>query len=151
MRKRTLQALAAVTLLAAPARAADTVYGVWLRDGHEEQMDFFDCGGALCAKGSLPMKDGSESPMVLRQAQKVGPNHWKGELFNPEDGKSYDGEIKFEPPGKLKLTGCLVGFLCGSESWTKLAPLPAPPPPLAPAPAPKHATESKDTKGSKEK
>ncbi|HXY58023.1 MAG TPA: DUF2147 domain-containing protein [Methylocystis sp.] len=148
MRKRTLPALAAIALLFAlltPTSGAETVYGVWLRDGHEEQMDFFDCNGALCAKGSLPMKDGSESPMILRQAQKVGPNHWKGELFNPENGKSYDGEIKFEPPSKLKLTGCLIGFLCGSESWTKIAPLPAP------APAPKRASEPKELKESKEK
>ena len=131
MRTRTLWAFAASTLVASPVFAADSIYGVWQRDGHEEKMDFFDCGGALCAKGSLPMKDGSESPMILRHAQKVAPNDWKGELYNPENSKTYSGEIKFEPPNRLRLTGCLIGFLCGSESWTKLGPLP---PPL---PAPK--------------
>jgi uncharacterized protein (DUF2147 family) len=108
--------------LASPAFAADSVYGVWLRDGHDEQMEFFDCAGALCAKGALPMKDGTESPMILRAAKKVAPNHWKGPLFNPEDGKTYNGEIKFETPDKLTLTGCLVGFLCMSEGWTKVGP-----------------------------
>jgi len=133
--KKSLAALAASALLAAPCCAAEAVYGVWSRDNHNEKMIFFDCNGALCSKGAEPKADGSEQPLILRQAKKIGPNHWKGEIFNPEDGKTYGGEIKFDPPDKLTLTGCLIAFLCQSESWTKTGPLPA----AAPAtPAEKH-------------
>lgn len=121
---RSLAALATVALATLPCCAADAIYGVWQRDNHPEKMLFFDCGGALCARGALPMRDGSESPMILRSAKKVGANLWRGDLFNPENGKTYTGEIKFEPPNKLTLTGCLIAFLCQSEPWTKIAPLP---------------------------
>jgi uncharacterized protein (DUF2147 family) len=124
MTLKCLARTAVFALLASPSCAADTVYGLWQRDNHEEQMFFFDCGGALCARGALPMRDGTESPMILRAAKKAGDNHWKGDLFNPENSKTYNGEIKFEPPNRLTLTGCLIAFLCQSETWTKLGPLP---------------------------
>jgi uncharacterized protein (DUF2147 family) len=133
----SLARIAALALAASPALAADSVYGTWLRDNHQEKMLFFDCGGALCARGALPMRDGSESPMILRSAKKIGDNRWKGELFNPENGKTYNGEIKFEPPNHLTLTGCLIAFLCQSETWTKIGPLPPSFSPQQPAPPPR--------------
>ncbi len=106
---------------ASPALASDSVYGIWSRDGHDEKMEFFDCGGALCAHGIIPMPDGSPQPLVLRHAKKIADNQWKGELFNPEDGKVYSGEIHYKAPSKLTLTGCMMSVLCQSETWTKIS------------------------------
>ncbi|WP_457795509.1 DUF2147 domain-containing protein [Methylocystis sp. S23] len=124
--------LSIVAALCAPGVAsAVEIYGVWVRDGHPtDKLEFFDCQGKLCAKGVLPMLDGSPPPLVLRHAAKTGPNSWKGDLFNPEDGKTYTGKIAYEAPNQLTLTGCLVAFLCQSETWTRIS---GPPKPAAPA------------------
>jgi uncharacterized protein (DUF2147 family) len=115
--------LIALTLLAAfPSQAMEPpVYGVWLRDGHDEKLEFYDCDGKLCAReDALTSAEGGPPEIVLRSAAKSGNNQWKGELFNPEDGKTYTGKIHYIPPNQLTLTGCLIAFLCQSETWTRL-------------------------------
>lgn len=129
----------------AAAGATETVFGVWSRDGHPEQLEFYDCAGKLCAKGTRPMLDGSPAPVVLRNAPKIASNQWKGDLFNPEDGKTYTGTITLDAANKMTLKGCLIAFLCKSETWTRV-PAKAPTAsaktpaaaqkPVAPAPAP---------------
>jgi uncharacterized protein (DUF2147 family) len=130
--------LVALALLAGgPSLAAEPpVYGVWLRDGHEERLEFYDCDGKLCAReDALTSVEGGPPQIVLRSAPKIGNNQWKGELFNPENGKSYTGKIHYNPPSQLTLTGCLIAFLCQSETWTRLDQPPVNSP-VAPAPAP---------------
>jgi uncharacterized protein (DUF2147 family) len=116
--------IVAATALAAPSicAASDAIYGVWVREGHPtDKLEFYDCSGKLCAKGILPMLDGSPAPIILRSAAKTGANSWKGDLFNPEDGKTYTGKITYDSPTQLTLTGCLVAFLCQSETWTRVS------------------------------
>jgi uncharacterized protein (DUF2147 family) len=142
--KRLLLSIVAATAFCAPRIAfASEIYGVWVREGHPtDKLEFYDCQGKLCAKGVLPMLDGSPPPVVLRHAAKTGPNSWKGDLFNPEDGKTYTGKITYETPNQLTLTGCLVAFLCQSETWTRISG------PTKPAPPPDAKTDSKgDVKG----
>lgn len=121
--KRLLQSILAATAICGPAAAAaPEIYGVWARDGHPtDKLEFFDCSGKLCAKGIHPMRDGSPPPLILRHAAKTGPNSWKGDLYNPEDGKTYTGKITFESADQLTLSGCLVAFLCQSETWTRIS------------------------------
>lgn len=102
------------------AGPGDPIYGVWIRDGHKEKLEFFDCDGYLCARGTIPRPDGSPPPLILRHAAKTEPNRWKGDLFNPENGKIYSGTITLQSPAHLTLTGCLIAFLCQSETWTKI-------------------------------
>jgi uncharacterized protein (DUF2147 family) len=144
--KKNLLRLATAAALISPfaygpsqAIAAEPVYGVWVRDGHpDDQLEFYDCAGKLCAKGTLPLPDGSPAPEILRNAAKNGANKWKGDLYNPEDGKTYGGEISYDTPTKLTLTGCLMGFLCQSEIWTRV------PTPQKPAPETKAQEPQKE-------
>jgi len=143
-RQRTL-ALAALALLAgASAQATEpTIYGVWLRDEHDERLEFYDCDGKLCAReDAVTSVEGGPPQIILRSATKTGNNQWKGELFNPENGKTYNGKIHYNPPDQLTLTGCLVAFLCQSETWTRSDRVPANAP-TAPAPAPPAHGKSK--------
>lgn len=143
--KRLLQSIVATTALCASSAtfAADPIYGVWVRDGHPtDKLEFFDCSGKLCAKGVLPMLDGSPAPQILRSAAKTAPNSWTGDLFNPEDGKTYSGKITYDSPTQLTLTGCLMGFLCQSETWTRVSG-----PPKAAAPAEAKSAVKAEAKG----
>lgn len=124
-----LLGLAAAPAAAEPAAAEpiDAIYGIWNRDGHQQRLEFFDCDGKLCARGVFPPPpEGRPPALVLRYAVKTEPNRWKGDLFNPENGKTYSGAITLESPTQLTLTGCLIAFLCQSESWTKVVGEPAP-------------------------
>jgi uncharacterized protein (DUF2147 family) len=131
-----------IALLSFQAHAEEAIYGIWLRGGgRQERLEFFDCEGKLCARGVVPLPDGSPPPLILRHAAKIAPNQWKGDLFNPENGKTYSGAITLDNPKQLTLTGCLIAFLCQSETWTKqpkdASPTAAPtqkgPPPAQPA------------------
>ncbi|BBU62005.1 hypothetical protein MSC49_19400 [Methylosinus sp. C49] len=124
----------AVPAAAAPAEAArapaappEPIYGVWIRGGHQQKLEFFDCDGKLCARGVFPPPPPGQQPMlILRHAARIEANRWKGDLFNPENGKIYIGIITLDSPTQLTLTGCLIAFLCQSESWTKVPGEPAP-------------------------
>ena len=120
--KKTAFSIAAVMAVLGPfaAHAAEPIYGVWVRDGHpDDKLEFYDCAGKLCARGTEQTPDGGAPPEILRQAAKTGANSWKGDLFNPEDGKTYGGSVTYDSTTRLTLTGCLMGFLCQSETWTR--------------------------------
>ena len=137
--KKTVLRLAALMAMLGPfsAMAAEPIYGVWVRDGHpDDKLEFYDCAGKLCARGTLPLPDGSPAPEILRKAAKNGDNSWKGDLFNPEDGKTYTGSITYDSTTKLTLSGCLMIF-CQSETWTRVSFA------SKPKPTPVAATEDK--------
>jgi uncharacterized protein (DUF2147 family) len=123
MKKMILRVAVAAALCApSAANAVDAIYGVWVREGHpNDKLEFYDCSGKLCAKGIEPMPDGSPPPVVLKNAAKTTPNHWEGDINDPESGKTYIGKIALDSPTALTMTGCLVAFLCQSETWTKVA------------------------------
>ena len=137
MMTRTLSKVALVLLLASPAYAVEAIYGVWVRGGHEdEKLEFYDCDGQLCAKETVLPKDGSPAIVILRHAAKVAPNEWKGPIFNPENSKLYSSTITLDKPNQLTLKGCLIAFLCQSETWTREI---AAAPDKTPAPSPDKA------------
>ena len=137
MMTRTLSKVALVLLLASPAYAVEAIYGVWVRGGHEdEKLEFYDCEGQLCAKETVLPKDGSPAIVILRHAAKVAPNEWKGPIFNPENSKLYSSTITLDKPNQLTLKGCLIAFLCQSETWTREI---AAAPDKTPAPSPDKA------------
>jgi uncharacterized protein (DUF2147 family) len=117
---RTLSKVALMLWLASPAYAGEAIYGVWIRGGHEdEKLDFYDCEGQLCAKAAVPPPDGSPAVLILRHAAKTAPNQWKGPIFNPENGKLYSATVTLDKPNEMTLKGCLIAFLCQSETWTR--------------------------------
>ena len=122
--------LGAMTLAGA-ARAADAMdpRGLWLREEGGVKFSFYDCGAELlCAKvvGADSAEDKAGiGTVILQGAKKVAANEWRGTLYNSEDKKTYDGRITVKSKGaELSVQGCLMGFLCGGETWKRL-PAPA--------------------------
>jgi uncharacterized protein (DUF2147 family) len=50
------------------------------------------------------------------------PDKWEGQIYNSENGKKYDASINLLDPGTLKVQGCVLGFLCGGENWSRVGP-----------------------------
>lgn len=123
-------AAAAALFAAAPASAAGSMdpHGLWLRAEGGVRFSFYDCGALLCAKVvdvKNPEDRASIGTVILRGASKSGPNEWRGKLYNSDDGKIYDGVITVDSPGELTLKGCILGILCGGETWQRVSAAPA--------------------------
>ncbi len=67
-------------------------------------------------------------PVLVNMKKKAGVDQWEGEVYNANDGKTYSSTIKPVGSDKLEIQGCVLGFLCGGETWTRIAgPIPSSP------------------------
>jgi uncharacterized protein (DUF2147 family) len=61
-------------------------------------------------------------PILLDMKKKPGADQWEGQVYNAKDGKLYSSTIKPVGSDQLEIQGCILGFLCGGETWTRVAP-----------------------------
>jgi len=61
-------------------------------------------------------------PILLDMKKKPGAEQWEGQVYNAKDGKLYSSTIKPIGADQLEIQGCVLGFLCGGETWTRVAP-----------------------------
>jgi len=61
---------------------------------------------------------------VLMGMKPSNQNEWSGEIYNSQDGRTYSASISLLGQDKLKVQGCVLGFLCGGENWTRVGPPP---------------------------
>jgi uncharacterized protein (DUF2147 family) len=101
-------------------------------------------------------------PILIDMKKKPGTDAWEGEVYNAKDGKIYSSTIKAVSADQLEIQGCVLGFLCGGETWTRVSP-PIPSSPAnsmaksaakgakaaAPAPAPAPKTTGSTAPGQK--
>ena len=124
--KSLLVAGIATTALAvgfATSASAAEPYGTWLRPSTGTQVNFYDCGGKLCAK-IVAVKDEKRKSeigtVIMKGAVKSGDNKWEGDLLDAESGKVYSGVVTLESASALNLKGCVAMVLCKGETWRKV-------------------------------
>ena len=123
-------AVAGLALLGAGslARAADLEpVGTWLTEDGRAKIRTEKCGeGSATLCGVVVwLKD----PLTAHMSQLTvedDPAHYKGQIYNAENGKMYDITLAIEEPTELQVKGCLLRVLCGAQTWTKVADLPIP-------------------------
>lgn len=124
MRKSlTRLALGAGLLVGAVTIAhAANPYGTWVRPSTGTKVNFYDCGGKLCAKivgVKDPAKKGTVGTVIMGGATKTGEGKWEGNLLNTDNGNTYSGYVTLSGGG-LKLQGCaLGGIVCTGETWQR--------------------------------
>src|SRR6266702_4100140 len=82
-------------------------------------------------------------PILIDRKKKPGVDAWEGQVYNAKDGQLYSSTIKPVGTDQLEIQGCVLGFLCGGETWTRVAP-PIPPSPtnsMAKGASPKQASK----------
>jgi uncharacterized protein (DUF2147 family) len=140
---RTTAASIAVLLAVSsvvPAHSADAI-GTWYTGDKDSQVRIVNCGGALCGnlvwlkepndpatgrpKTDKNNADASKQsrpllgvPIVLAM-KPSGSGQWSGEVYNASDGKTYTGSFTLTGPNTADLKGCVLGFLCKSQTWTR--------------------------------
>ena len=67
-------------------------------------------------------------PILIDMKKKPGADVWEGRVYNAKDGQFYSSTIKPVGSDQLEIQGCVLGFLCGGETWTRVAgPIPSSP------------------------
>jgi uncharacterized protein (DUF2147 family) len=61
-------------------------------------------------------------PILLDMKKKTGADSWEGQVYNAKDGQTYSSSITPTDADHLEIKGCVLGFLCGGETWTRVAP-----------------------------
>ncbi|MCZ4270945.1 DUF2147 domain-containing protein [Maritalea porphyrae] len=123
-----------LTYLSASAAFATDPTGVWLTKDKAE-ITIKECGQNYCGIVSKPAKPGlrdirNPDPQLngrpilglpLLEVQKDA-QHGKlpGQLYNPLDGKMYDGTLELKNADKLRVRGCVLRVLCLHEDWVRI-------------------------------
>ncbi len=138
-----LLALAPLSAALAAVNDEDNpAYGVWMTDGGKSKVHVYRRDGKLCSKiiwlrdpldsDGQPYHDELNQNVSLRTREVVGINvldgmtqtsryEWEGQVYNPEDGKTYKAYLALIKPDVLRLKGCLpMGWPCRSKFWKKL-------------------------------
>ena len=113
---------------------ADKAVGTWLRSSEGWHVEFSMCGDQLC--GEVVSGEGNDKKTgksvvgvkMLYDLERASANSWKGKMYNPGDGNVYKGIVKMLGEDELKMSGCMMGFLCRSEVWSRVEEMPAPMP-----------------------
>jgi uncharacterized protein (DUF2147 family) len=61
-------------------------------------------------------------PILIEMKKKPGADAWEGQVYNAKDGQLYSSTIKPVGTDQLEIQGCVLGFLCGGETWTRVGP-----------------------------
>jgi uncharacterized protein (DUF2147 family) len=61
-------------------------------------------------------------PILIDMKKKPGVDAWEGQVYNAKDGQLYSSTIKPVGNDQLEIQGCVLGFLCGGETWTRVGP-----------------------------
>lgn len=138
-----LLVLAALVLVAmsSTALAADP-RGVWLTEDKDAALTITNCGDQLCGRivwlerdtdrsGSLRMDRNNPDPaqqtqricgmVVMSGLKPSGPDTWEGYVYNPQDGKTYSGNMTALSDEALKLRAYIGLPIFGrSQIWTRV-------------------------------
>jgi len=132
----TLAQASGATPPAAPPAPGPPI-GVWRTGDDDSQVRIAPCGTYVCGYPITPTPTAQEPerhdihnpdpalrgrPMRLVQIFKlaqVSEGFWRGWIYSPRNGKMYHARLEMQGPEKMKLTGCLVGPLCESQTWIR--------------------------------
>lgn len=61
-------------------------------------------------------------PILIDMKKKPGVDAWEGRVYDAKDGQYYSSTITPIGNDRLEIKGCVLGFLCGGETWTRVGP-----------------------------
>jgi uncharacterized protein (DUF2147 family) len=127
--------MSALAALPSPASAAQPITGRWATVDGKAIVHITPCGRALCGRivkvvkptPGRPHTDIKNPDPALRDRPIEGVailsnfadagDLWKGTIYDPESGKSYNSKVSRNSDGTLKVQGC-IAFLCRGQTWT---------------------------------
>jgi uncharacterized protein (DUF2147 family) len=124
-------------IAASPAYAAQPINGRWLTVEGKAIVEIASCGRSVCGRITKIVKPTPGRPhtdienpdpklrgkpleglAILSDFSDAG-SQWKGTIYDPESGKSYNSKVSRNSDGTLKVQGC-IAFFCKTQTWTPL-------------------------------
>ena len=123
-----IAALLAVAI-ASPAESRSPIEGRWAKG--KMQIDIRPCGSNLCGtvvkaspKQQARAERGSGTDLVgatlIRDIRPVGPNSYRAKVFVADRNMNASGRIRQVSPDRLKVSGCVLAFICKSADWRRV-------------------------------
>ena len=138
---RRLMFAGAMVIIASTTAIAANPNGVWLSADGRVKVRVTNCEDALCGtvvwlkepidpKTHGPRTDKLNPdvnkrgrPMLgLKVAQGLRPLSsvkWSGQIYNADEGKSYNVNLTLISSRKIALEGCILGVFCKVQTWTR--------------------------------
>lgn len=120
-----------------PALAADPT-GDWRVADGVANIRVAQCNGSMWGAVSWEKKPGGRDennpdvskknrptlgmPTLIDMKKTAGAEQWEGQIYNAKDGQMYSATITPVGTDQLEIKGCVLGFLCGGETWTRVGP-----------------------------
>ncbi len=131
----TILAMVGLSSMAPAAWAGDRdgLVGTWLTENGDSRIRISPCGASFCgtvvwAKTNILDLHNPDASLrrrtvvgmpLTRDMKADGPGSWTGSIYNPENGKTYDITMRALGAEKLEVEGCVLGVLCGSDTWSR--------------------------------
>jgi uncharacterized protein (DUF2147 family) len=134
MRRVWIAIVAGAAGMGAQPVLAQDITGTWLTETRTSRVRIAPCGAARCGtivwvqddKGDVNNPDPqrrTRSLVGLRMISDLKPTgeSWSGSLYNPLDGRTYEGKFKLKSAREAELSGCVLGgLICRSQTWSKV-------------------------------
>lgn len=139
MIKQTCAAVFGLMLFSHAALAA-SAEGTWLSSDGATKVRLSNCSGKLCGTvvwlheptdpSTGKPKTDKLNPDPAKRARRMvglrvaslspsGPNTWSGNIYNADDGKTYQASFQVQSESTAKVQGCVLSVLCKSHTWTR--------------------------------
>jgi uncharacterized protein (DUF2147 family) len=122
------------------AHASAPVVGTWMSADGGTKVRVSECGGKLCGRvvwlseptgaDGKPKTDRHNAdaskrarpligvPVVLGM-KPDGANKWSGQIYNADDGRTYQAHVMVVSDNAMKVQGCVLGVLCKTQTWSR--------------------------------
>lgn len=134
-------AAAAIFVCMSNAALAAAPQGTWLSEDGGTKVHIADCGGKLCgtvvwldepndAATGKPKTD-KRNPDPAKRGRRLiglqvvhglspnGPDTWSGQIYNADDGRTYQASMQVQGETIAKVQGCVLKVLCKNHTWTR--------------------------------
>lgn len=125
-------ALAAGILAAGFASAEGDPTGTWLTETGDSTVRISRCGAGYCGTVASTANNGRDvnNPDASLRSRPVtgirlftagtpSKDGFSGTLYNPKDGKTYEGGLKVTGPNTVVVSGCVMSIFCKGQTWTR--------------------------------
>jgi len=139
MKRIVFGAAAILAVLAtSPVQAAE-LSGLWSTQSSGGVVEIAPCGELVCGvlvqspflKLDPSLRDSrNEDPtlrarplngLIILSGFKGGPTSWAGgQIYNPDDGRTYSGSLELVSADSLKVTGCAARRRCRTQVWRRV-------------------------------
>ncbi len=136
-----VSAAALALVLSSSAALAGQPEGTWLSGDGGTKVHIAKCGGKLCGTvvwlenpvdpSTGKPKTDKHNPNEAKRTRPLlglqvvqgltanGPNKWSGQIYNADDGKTYQAHMVVPDANTAQVQGCVLGILCKTQNWKR--------------------------------